>query len=174
MPILRMNKCLPVLTAAALVCAMHLANAQHAASGQRPAGVQAPASTQNLNPQQQGALDIYRELLEINTTASVGDTYEAAKAMAARLTAAGFPAADVQAFESAPKRGNLVARLRGTGKRKPILLVAHIDVVEAKRYDWTTDPFKLVEKDGYFYARGSGDDKYMAATWIANLIRYKK
>jgi acetylornithine deacetylase/succinyl-diaminopimelate desuccinylase-like protein len=174
MPLLRMKQYFPVLLAAALVCATHPASAQHAAGGQHPAGVQAPATTQNLNPQQQGALDIYRELLEINTTASVGDTYEAAKAMAARLTAAGFPAADVQAFESAPKRGNLVARLRGTGKRKPILLVAHIDVVEAKRSDWTTDPFKLVEKDGYFYARGSGDDKYMAATWIANLIRYKK
>lgn len=133
-----------------------------------------PVSTQSLTQQQQQALDIYRELLEINTTASVGDTYEAAKAMAARLTAAGFPEADVHALQSGPKRGNLVARLRGTGKRKPILLVAHIDVVEAKRSDWTTDPFKLVEKDRYFYARGSSDDKYMAATWIANLIRYKK
>ena len=139
-----------------------------------PAAADFPASTQNLNPQQQAALDIYKQLLEINTTASVGDTYEAAKAMAARLLDAGFPEADVHAFESAPKRGNLVARLHGTGKRKPILLVAHIDVVEAKRSDWTTDPFKLVEKDGYFYARGSGDDKYMAATWIATLIRYKK
>jgi hypothetical protein len=133
-----------------------------------------PVSTQSLTPQQRQALDIYRELLEINTTASSGDTYEAAKAMAARLIGAGFPEADVRALQSGPKRGNLVARLRGTGKRKPILLVAHIDVVEAKRSDWTTDPFKLVEKEGYFYARGSGDDKYMAATWISNLIRYKK
>lgn len=131
------------------------------------------SSAEPLNPQQQRSLDIYRELLEINTTASVGDTYQAAKAMAARLLAAGFPEGDVHAFETAPKRGNLVARLRGTGKRKPILLVAHLDVVEAKRSDWTTDPFKLVEKDGYFYARGSSDDKYMAATWIANLIRYR-
>jgi len=137
------------------------------------AGAQ-PVATQSLDPQQQQALDVYRELLEINTTASAGDTYEAAKAMAARLIAAGFPAADVHALQSGPKRGNLVARLRGTGKRKPILLLAHIDVVEAKRADWTTDPFELVEKDGYFYARGSSDDKYMAATWIANLIRYKK
>ena len=137
------------------------------------AGAQ-PISTQSLNPQQKQALDIYRELLEINTTASVGDTYKAAKAMAARLIAAGFPETDVHALQSGPKRGNLVARLRGTGRRKPILLVAHIDVVEAKRSDWTTDPFELVEKDGYFYARGSSDDKYMAATWVANLIRYKK
>ena len=82
--------------------------------------------------------------------------------------------ADVQVFQTAPRKGNLVARLHGTGKRKPLLLVAHIDVVEAKRSDWSTDPFKLVEQDGYFYARGTGDDKYMAATWIATLIRYRK
>ena len=67
-----------------------------------------------------------------------------------------------------------MARLRGTGKRKPVLLMAHIDVVEAKREDWTTDPFQLVEKDGYFYGRGTGDDKYMAATFVSNLIRYKQ
>jgi acetylornithine deacetylase/succinyl-diaminopimelate desuccinylase-like protein len=118
--------------------------------------------------------DVYKELVEINTTASVGDTYAAAKAMGARLVAAGFPKADVQVFQAAPKRGDLVARLRGTGKRKPLLLVAHIDVVEAKREDWTTDPFKLVEKDGYFYGRGTGDDKFMAAAWVANMIRWKK
>jgi acetylornithine deacetylase/succinyl-diaminopimelate desuccinylase-like protein len=123
---------------------------------------------------QQLMREVYKELVEINTTASVGDTYAAAKAMAARLVAAGYPKADVQAFQAAPKRGNLVARLRGTGKRKPLLLVAHIDVVEAKREDWTTDPFKLVEKDGYFYGRGTGDDKYMAAAWVVNMIRWKK
>ncbi|HEX4417334.1 MAG TPA: M20/M25/M40 family metallo-hydrolase [Kofleriaceae bacterium] len=118
--------------------------------------------------------DIYKELVEINTTASTGDTYAAAKAMAARLIAAGFPRADVQALQSGPKRGNLVARLRGTGVRKPLLLVAHIDVVEAKREDWSTDPFKLVEQDGYFYGRGTSDDKYMASAWVANMIRWKK
>src|SRR3569833_1978295 len=106
------------------------------------------------------AHDIYKELVEINTTPS-GDTEKAAKAMAARLVAG-------------PKRGDLVVRYRGTGKKKPLLLMAHIDVVEAKREDWTTDPFKLVEKDGYYYGRGTGDDKYMAATWVTNLIRYKK
>src|ERR1043165_412161 len=100
--------------------------------------------------------------------------HRAAQAMAARLVAAGFPAADVRVFETAPKRGNLVARLRGTGKRKPLMLLAHIDVVEAKREDWTTDPFKLVEKDGYYYGRGTADDKTMAAVFVANLIRYKK
>jgi acetylornithine deacetylase/succinyl-diaminopimelate desuccinylase-like protein len=123
---------------------------------------------------QQLARDIYEELVQINTTQSTGDTHQAAKAMGARLLAAGFPAADVRVFETGPKRGNLVARLRGTGKRKPIMLLAHLDVVEAKREDWTTDPFKFVEKDGYFYGRGTGDDKAMAVVWVANLIRYKK
>jgi acetylornithine deacetylase/succinyl-diaminopimelate desuccinylase-like protein len=94
--------------------------------------------------------------------------------MAARLRAAGFPDADVHAFSPAPRKGNLVARLRGTGARKPILLLAHIDVVPAAREDWSTDPFKLVEQDGHFHARGSGDDKYMAAAFVANLIRYRQ
>ena len=86
----------------------------------------------------------------------------------------GFPDADVQTFQTAPKRGNLVARLHGTGKRKPILLLAHIDVVEALRADWSTDPYKLVEQDGYFYGRGTGDDKFMAVAFVANMIRWKK
>jgi len=94
--------------------------------------------------------------------------------MAARLRAAGFPANDVRVFKPAPRKGNMVARLHGTAAKKPILLLAHIDVVDAKREDWTTDPFKLVEQDGYFYARGSGDDKFMAATFVANLIRYRQ
>jgi acetylornithine deacetylase/succinyl-diaminopimelate desuccinylase-like protein len=120
------------------------------------------------------ARQVFRELCEIDTTQSSGDTHRAALAMAARLSSAGFSGADVRVFETAPKRGNLVARLRGTGKRKPLLLLAHTDVVEAKRADWSTDPFKLVEKDGYFYARGSSDDKYMAATFVVNLIRYRR
>jgi acetylornithine deacetylase/succinyl-diaminopimelate desuccinylase-like protein len=77
-------------------------------------------------------------------------------------------------FNPAPRKGNLVARLRGTGARKPILLLAHLDVVEAKREDWSVDPFTLLEKDGYYYARGSSDDKFMAATFVANLIRYQQ
>jgi acetylornithine deacetylase/succinyl-diaminopimelate desuccinylase-like protein len=77
-------------------------------------------------------------------------------------------------FEPTPKRGNLIARLHGTGKNKPILLVAHLDVVEAKRDDWTTDPFKLVELDGFLYGRGTADDKFMAAAWLANMIRWKQ
>src|SRR5437870_9751405 len=133
-----------------------------------------PLAAEGLNANQQRAFDIYKELIEINTVTATGDTAQAAEAMAARLRAGGFPEADVHAFSPAPRKGNLVARLRGTGARKPILLVAHIDVVPASREDWSTDPFKLIEQDGYFYARGSGDDKYMAAAFIANLIRYRQ
>jgi acetylornithine deacetylase/succinyl-diaminopimelate desuccinylase-like protein len=131
------------------------------------------ARAEGLTAQQQLAHDIYQELIEIDTTTATGDTARAAEAMAARLKAAGFAEADVQAFSPAPRKGNLVARLHGSGARKPILLVAHLDVVPASRDDWSVDPFKLTEKDTYFYARGSGDDKYMAASFIANLIRYK-
>ncbi len=134
------------------------------------------AAGQALAPHQQLAKDIFKELVEINTVTTRGDTLKAANAMAARLKAAGFADADVKVLSPAPLKGNLVARLRGTGAktRKPILLVAHLDVVEALASDWTTDPFQLVEKDGYYYARGSGDDKFMAATFVANLIRYKQ
>ena len=127
-----------------------------------------------LSPQQQLAFDIYKELVELNTVTATGDTAAAAEAMAARLRAGGFSDADIHAFSPAPHKGNLVARLRGTGARKPILLLAHLDVVPANREDWSVDPFKLTEKDGYFYARGSGDDKYMAAAFVTNLIRYKQ
>jgi acetylornithine deacetylase/succinyl-diaminopimelate desuccinylase-like protein len=94
--------------------------------------------------------------------------------MAARLRAGGFPAADVTVFTPAPRKGNLVARLRGTGARRPIMLLAHLDVVEARREDWSSDPFKLLERDGYFYGRGTGDDKFMGAAFVATLIRYKR
>jgi acetylornithine deacetylase/succinyl-diaminopimelate desuccinylase-like protein len=133
-----------------------------------------PAAATGLGPDQQLAFDIYKELVEINTVTATGDTAQAAEAMAARLKAAGFADADVHAFSPAPRKGNLVARLHGSGTRKPILLVAHLDVVPASREDWSTDPFKLTEKDGYFYARGAGDDKYMAAAFVTNLIRYKQ
>jgi acetylornithine deacetylase/succinyl-diaminopimelate desuccinylase-like protein len=118
--------------------------------------------------------DIYKQLIEINTTDSVGNTTTAAEAMAARLKAAGFPAADVQVLAPNPRKGNLVARLHGSTNQKPILLVAHLDVVEAKREDWSVDPFTFIEKDGYYYGRGTSDDKAMAAIFIANLIRYKQ
>ncbi len=90
---------------------------------------------QTLSPEQQLARDVHKELVEINTVTATGDTLKAAQAMAARLLAAGFPETDVQVFSPAPRKGNLVARLRGTGERKPILLLAHLDVVEAKRED---------------------------------------
>jgi len=118
--------------------------------------------------------DIYKQLIEINTTESSGNTTTAAEAMAARLHDAGFPAADVQVLAPNPRKGNLVARLRGSTKAKPILLLAHLDVVEAKREDWSVDPFTFTEKDGYYYGRGTSDDKAMAAIFVANLIRYKQ
>src|SRR5829696_8125697 len=135
-----------------------------------------PAATHaaELTPQQQAFRAIYQELVEINTTDSVGDTANAAEAMAARLRAGGLPAADVEVFATAPRKGNVVARLRGTGARKPILLLVHLDVVEAKREDWNFDPFKLREADGTFGGRGVIDDKAMAAIFVANLIEFVK
>jgi acetylornithine deacetylase/succinyl-diaminopimelate desuccinylase-like protein len=127
-----------------------------------------------LTSQQQLAASIYKELVEINTVTETGDTARAADAMAARLRAGGFDAADVQVFKPAPRKGNLVARLRGAGTRRPVLLLAHIDVVAANPADWSFDPFKLTEQDGYYYGRGTKDDKYMAASFVANLIRYKQ
>jgi acetylornithine deacetylase/succinyl-diaminopimelate desuccinylase-like protein len=124
--------------------------------------------------QQPPALDIFKELVEINTVTESGDTLRAAQAMATRLRAAGFDTADVQVLSPAPRKGNLVARLRGTGARKPILLLAHLDVVPANPADWSIDPFKFTEQDGYYYGRGTSDDKYMAAAFVANLIRYKQ
>src|SRR5215469_1821247 len=127
-----------------------------------------------LAPHQQLLREIYQELIEINTTNSIGDNTKAAEAMARRLIAAGFPAADVQVLVPAPRKGNVVARLRGTRARRPLLLLAHLDVVEANREDWSVDPFKLLERDGYFYGRGTTDDKAMAAAFVANLIRYRQ
>ena len=120
---------------------------------------------------------LYRELVEINTTLSVGSCTEAATAMKARLSAAGYPEADLHVLvpPDLPKGGNLVALLPGTdAKLKPVLLLAHMDVVEAKREDWTRDPFKLVEEDGFFYARGASDDKAMAAVFADAMVRFKK
>ncbi len=120
--------------------------------------------------------ELYRELVEINTTLSEGSCTAAAEAMAARLRAAGFPSNDVLVLvpDGQPKDGNLVARLKGREPAlDPILLLAHIDVVEAKREDWERDPFKLVEEDGFFYARGASDDKAMAAVITDTLIRLK-
>jgi len=120
------------------------------------------------------ARDIFRELIEINTSDSIGDTTKAAQAMAVRLKDAGFPDADVQVLGPHDRKGNLVARYRGAGRRKPLLLVAHLDVVEALRDDWSVDPFKFLEKDGFFWGRGTTDDKAMAAVWVATFIRYRQ
>ncbi len=140
-----------------------------AAQAQSPAGSSDPASAHN-----QLAREIFQELIEIDTTHATGSTTDAAEAMASRLRAAGFPAADVQVIGPHPKKGNLVARFRGSGARRPLLLLAHLDVVGANREDWSLDPFRFTEQDGYFYGRGTSDDKAMSAIWIANLIRYKQ
>jgi acetylornithine deacetylase/succinyl-diaminopimelate desuccinylase-like protein len=119
------------------------------------------------------ARDIFRELVETNTTESAGDTTRAAQLMAGRLKSAGFSDADVQVV-GPPRKGNLIVRYRGNGRRKPLLLLAHLDVVEAVKDDWSVDPFKFLEKDGFFWGRGTTDDKAMAAVWIATLIRFRQ
>src|SRR5579871_730076 len=106
------------------------------------------------------ARDIFQQLIEINTTDSAGSTTRAAEAMAKRLIDAGFAREDVKVLGPNDRKGNLVARLRGAGGlKKPILIIGHLDVVEARREDWTTDPFQFIEKDGYFYGRGTQDMK---------------
>src|SRR5262249_31081132 len=122
------------------------------------------------------ARDIFRELIEINTTDSVGSTTVAAEAMAKRLLDAGFAPGDVTVLCPNNRKGNMFARLHGGAgsKLKPILLIGHLDVVEARREDWTTDPFQFVEKDGYFYGRGTQDMKANDAVLITTLIRFKR
>ena len=129
-------------------------------------------SAQNVSHETR-AKEIFKQLVEINTTHSVGSTTQAAEAMAARFKAAGFADADVRVLAPSAKKGNLVVRYRGTGAKRPMILLAHLDVVEAKREDWSFDPFVLTEKDGYFYGRGTADDKTMAAVFVANLLRLK-
>jgi acetylornithine deacetylase/succinyl-diaminopimelate desuccinylase-like protein len=117
---------------------------------------------------------ILRELIETNTTGSSGNTTIAAGQLATRFRDAGFPEADVKVVGPTPKNLNLVVRFRGSGARKPILLLAHLDVVEAKREDWTYDPFSLTEHDGYFYGRGTQDQKGGAAMLVTTLLRLKE
>jgi acetylornithine deacetylase/succinyl-diaminopimelate desuccinylase-like protein len=118
---------------------------------------------------------ILKQLIEINTSDSAGHTGEAARAMATRLIEAGLPAADVQVLGHSPRYQSLVARYRGraTGM-KPILLMAHLDVVDARREDWSTDPYVMIEKDGFYYGRGTSDNKAGAAMLVANFIRYRR
>jgi acetylornithine deacetylase/succinyl-diaminopimelate desuccinylase-like protein len=120
------------------------------------------------------AHDIYKEIVEIKSGFTTGATTPVAQAVAQRLRAAGFPDSDIFIGGAIPTKANLVVRFHGTGRLKPILLLAHTDVVEAKREDWSMDPFVFTEKDGWFYGRGTADDKAQAAVWIANLIRYKR
>jgi acetylornithine deacetylase/succinyl-diaminopimelate desuccinylase-like protein len=118
--------------------------------------------------------DIFKQLIEINTTDSIGNVTTASEAMAQRFRDAGFPESDMQILGPNDRKKNLVLRYHGTGKHKPILLIGHLDVVEAHREDWTTDPFQFVEKDGYFYGRGTQDMKSDDAIFVADLIRLKK
>ena len=138
-------------------------------------GLSVPTNVLARTAHEQLAIEILRELVEINTTQSVGDNTVAAQAMADRLLEAGFAADDVRVIVPAPRKGNLVARLRSpAATQKPILFLAHIDVVEANPEDWTVDPFSFLERDGYFYGRGTLDDKDEAAIAVANFIKLKR
>ncbi|HYM41998.1 MAG TPA: M20/M25/M40 family metallo-hydrolase [Steroidobacteraceae bacterium] len=119
----------------------------------------------------------YKELVETNTTLSAGDCTLAARRMEARLKAAGYPETDLRIFvpEGHPREGGLLAVLHGSDPHaRAILMLAHIDVVEARREDWTRDPFTLIEEDGYFYGRGTSDMKAQAAIWVDNLVRFRE
>lgn len=132
------------------------------------------AEAQTLPPpaHQQLARAIFKELIEINTTQAGGNT-RITEALAARFRAAGFPDADVQIVGPAPGKENLVVRYRGKGRGKPILFVAHLDVVDARPEDWSLPPFELTEREGYFYGRGTSDNKDAVAVLVANLLRLK-
>ncbi len=137
-----------------------------------------PPGPATLSSHQRLAHAVYKELVETNTVDSVGSVTTAAEAMAVRFRAAGFPAQDVRILvpDGKPTKGNLVVRLHGRGgpqARKPVLLLAHLDVVAARRSDWPRDPFTLFEENGYFLGRGTSDDKAMASIFVANLLRMK-
>ena len=141
-------------------------------SGSAPAALaQAP------RPDQLEFRALYKELVETNTTLSAGSCTVAAERMAVRLRSAGIPDADIHPFAAPdhPKEGGLVVVYPGRDpKAKAVLMLAHLDVVEAKREDWTRDPFTLVEENGNFYGRGVADDKAMASIWVDTLVRYRK
>ena len=158
-----------------LICAV-MAGAGLAAGAAQAQPKVSPPALGPLRPDQVEFRALYKELVETNTSLSVGSCTDAAAKMQAHLVAAGYPAADLHPFAAPdhPKDGGLVAVLPGTDPHaKPLLLLAHLDVVEARRADWQRDPFTLVEEDGYFYARGSVDDKAMAATWVDTMARLK-
>src|SRR5947207_9771007 len=130
--------------------------------------------TQGQDHAKQLAHVIFKELIEINTTDSVGNVTTAAEGRGRRLGDGGFTESDIKVAGPNERKKNLVARFRGTGKRKPILFIGHLDVVEALRADWTTDPFEFIEKDGFFYGRGTEDMKEGDAILVTNFIRLKK
>jgi acetylornithine deacetylase/succinyl-diaminopimelate desuccinylase-like protein len=140
------------------------------------AGPAAQATDPSAQTDRELALEILRELVAINTGPSggPGQTRRAAEAMAARLLAAGFAPEDCTVLGLEPGDGNLVARYRGRGSKRPILLMAHLDVVDARPSDWTLPPFRLTERDGYLYGRGTLDNKGGAAMLVANAIRMKR
>jgi acetylornithine deacetylase/succinyl-diaminopimelate desuccinylase-like protein len=138
------------------------------------APVQLAAQGRQLTRWEQQARALLKELVEINTTHSTGSTVVAAEAMARHMRAAGFPAEDVVVVENAPRKGNLVVRYRGRSRaQRPILLLSHIDVVEANPADWTLPPFEFIERDGMFYGRGVADDKDESAIHLTLLLRMK-
>ena len=120
------------------------------------------------------AREIYKQMIEVKSGFTTGATTPIAESVAARFRAAGFPASDIFVGGAIPTKANVVVRYHGSGTRKPILLLAHTDVVEARREDWSVDPFVFLEKDGYFYGRGTADDKAQAAVWVATLLRFKR
>src|SRR5713101_6573246 len=124
--------------------------------------------------EQRLAREIYKQMIEVKSGFTTGSTTPITESVAARFRAAGFPASDIFVGGAIPTKANVVVRYRGTGAHKPILLLAHTDVVEALREDWTVDPFIFLEKDGYFYGRGTADDKAQAAVWVATLLRFKR
>ena len=142
------------------------------ANAQTPTGMMGP-----LRPDQAEYRGLYKELVETNTTLSSGSCTLAAERMAARLRATGLPESQITLFATPenPREGGLVAVYPGTSQTlKPILAIAHIDVVEARREDWVRDPFTLIEEGGYLYARGVSDNKAMAATLVDTLIRFQQ
>lgn len=136
----------------------------------------ASVSAAELRPDQQAFFGLYKELVETNTVVDIGSCTQASAQLAARLKAAGYSDQDITLFSvpDHPKDGGIVVILKGSDpKAKPMLLLGHLDVVAAKREEWVRDPFKLIEEDGYYYGRGTVDDKAMAAIWADSMIRFK-
>ena len=136
----------------------------------------APAGAQELTPDRAAFRAIYEQLVEIDSSPSTGSCTRAAEAMLVHLREAGYGEADAQVIvpDGRPDDGNLVAVLRGSSRQRAVLLLAHIDVVDARREDWERDPFTLVEENGYFYGRGAADDKAMAAVFVDMMVRMKR